>query len=177
MLDTAKKFVLVGLMTVLVSSTTIIAQGIAGDRTTSSASQTVSVEVPTVVRLQRPSSRTVTMNASNPASLNDTQSWGVVSNSTSGARMTLSARSLTGNTSSSRKVPVRLRLKKERGDSWTMPRSTDTSSSGKALVRAQSNGPGHASFRLQISIDDSEKAELDRDTTYSTTVVGTVRKR
>jgi hypothetical protein len=177
MYDAARKFVTTALITLLITSTTILAQGMAGDRTTSSATQTVSVEVPTVVRLQRPSSRTVTMNASDPASFRDTQSWGVVSNSTSGARMTLSARSLTGDTNPSRKVPVRLRLIKERGDNWTMPRPTDSSSSGKAMVRAQSNGPGHASFRLRISIDDTETSDLQRDTTYSTTVVGTVRKR
>ncbi len=177
MINATKKFALVVFMIVLASTTSVFAQGSAVERSTSSASQMVSVEVPTVVRLQRPSSRTVTVNASDPVSFSETQNWSVVSNATSGARMTLSARSLTGDSGSSGNVPVHLRLEKGRGANWTVPRKTDTSSSGKAMVRARSNGPGHASFRLTVSVANPELRNLDQDIRYSTTVVGTVKKR
>ncbi len=167
---------LVVLLTIFAGSTTALAQGSAGNRAAYATSQHVSVEVPTVVRLDRPNSRTVKLNGTS-SSFNETQRWGAVSNAGSGARMTLTAGSLTADIGSGPEIPVRLRLEKIRGTSWNLSRPMDTSTGGTALVRAQSNGPGHASFRLNITIAGSKDHDLEAGKQYTTTVIGTIKKR
>ncbi len=145
----------------------------------STASQVMSVTVATVVKLKGPVKRTVTLDRSSSGSTTKTQEWNVVSNSTSGADLTLSTRSFSrrGNRRDTR--PARLKLRKNSGRNWAVKKGSDVTpeNGGRASVRASADGPGNASFKLSVSFVENRSADKRSDGVYTTTIHGTVTQK
>jgi len=162
------------LVALFVFPATVVAQG-----DEPSARQEVSVHVPSVVRLQAPENRTVTIDRSGSGTTSKTQRWGVVSNAIDGAELTLSADPFRNRADRSKTRPARLELTKRSGRNWSVTNASGTSgeNGGSATVQAASDGPGHGAFGLTVTFVKHPSAEKRVSGTYTTTVRGTVRKK